>query len=147
MEPPKASTLAAWRRMRQTLWPELTEEENTRETEEMMAATPRFFVRIALDRDEGAAGFAEATLRTDYVNGCVSSPVIFLEGIYVEPQARRHGVARMLVDAVGVWGREHACREFASDALLENTVSHAMHRALGFEETERVVCFRKDLAG
>ncbi len=82
----------------------LTAEENTRDTEEMVAATPRFFVRIALDGDEGAMGFAEATLRTDFVNGCVSSPGVFLEGIYVEPQARRQGVARLLVDVVGAWG-------------------------------------------
>jgi aminoglycoside 6'-N-acetyltransferase I len=33
----------------------------------------------------------------------------------------------------------------ASDALLDNGASHAMHRALGFEETERVVFFRKPL--
>lgn len=36
-----------------------------------------------------------------------------------------------------------ALAELASDALLENTASHAMHRALGFEEAERVVCFRR----
>ena len=35
--------------------------------------------------------------------------------------------------------------ELASDALIDNAVSHGMHRRLGFEETERVVYFRKDL--
>jgi aminoglycoside 6'-N-acetyltransferase I len=142
---PLAATLPAWRRMRQALWPEMTEEENTRETEAMMVEGPRFFVRIGWNTEGGAAGFAEATLRSDYVNGCASSPVVFLEGIYVEPWARRQGVARDLVNAVGTWGRECGCREFASDALLENAESHAMHRALGFEETDRVVYFRKIL--
>jgi aminoglycoside 6'-N-acetyltransferase I len=37
------------------------------------------------------------------------------------------------------------CREFAWDAAVENEPSHAMHRALGFEKTERVVFFRKSL--
>ena len=142
---PSASMLPAWRRMRQALWPEMTEEENTRETEAMMVAGSRFFVRIAWIAEGGAAGFAEATLRSDYVNGCVSSPVVFLEGIYVEPWARRRGLARLLVDIVGDWGRQHGCQEFASDALVENADSDAMHRGLGFEETERVVCFRKNL--
>ena len=32
-----------------------------------------------------------------------------------------------------------------SDALIDNTVSHGMHRGLGFEEAVRVVCFRKDI--
>ena len=36
-------------------------------------------------------------------------------------------------------------RELASDALLDNEISHSVHRALGFEETERVVFFRKRL--
>ena len=31
------------------------------------------------------------------------------------------------------------------DARLENEPSHAMHRSLGFSETERVVFFRKAL--
>jgi aminoglycoside 6'-N-acetyltransferase I len=145
IEAPTASTLPEWRRMRQALWPEMTAEENRQETEAMMTAAARFFIRIAMDREAGSVGFAEATLRGDYVNGCVSSPVVFLEGIYVEPWARRRGAARLLVDAVGAWGRNLGCQEFASDALLENEQSHAMHRALGFEETERVVYFRKDL--
>ena len=144
---PTASTLPDWRRMRQALWPEMTKEENADETEMMLADVARFFVRMALDVESRAAGFAEATLRTDYVNGCVTSPVVFLEGIYVEPRARRRGVARLLADAVGTWGQRHGCREFASDALIDNAESHAMHHALGFEETERVVCFRKNLGG
>ncbi len=143
IEAPTALTLPAWRQMRQALWPEMIEEENARETTAMMTASSWFFVRIALNLKSEAAGFVEATLRTDYVNGCSTSPVVFLEGIYVEPWARRQRVARLLVDAVERWGREGGCREFASDALLENTESHAMHRGLGFDETERVVYFRR----
>lgn len=37
------------------------------------------------------------------------------------------------------------CGELASDAPLENAASHAMHHALGFVETERVVFFKKAL--
>ena len=35
----------------------------------------------------------------DYVNGCTTSPVGFLEGLYVAAAARRQGVARALCDA------------------------------------------------
>jgi aminoglycoside 6'-N-acetyltransferase I len=145
VEAPTASTLSEWRRMRQALWPEMTEEENLEETAAMMMAEARFLVRIATDEEARPVGFAEAALRGDYVNGCATSPVVFLEGIYVEPWARRRGAARLLVDAVGAWGRTLGCREFASDAPLENDQSHAMHHALGFNETERVVYFRKNL--
>lgn len=90
-------------------------------------------------------GFAEAAIRRDYVNGCDTSPVLFLEGLFVDPGHRRRGVAANLVAAVADWGRAQGCSEFASDAELDNADSHAMHRALGFEETERVVYFRREL--
>ncbi len=35
---------------------------------------------------------------------------------------------------------------FASDALLDNVDSAAAHRALGFQETVQIRCFRKSLA-
>jgi aminoglycoside 6'-N-acetyltransferase I len=130
--------------MRHALWPEMREAENFQETK-ALAEGPKAFVRLALDGQGRAAGFVEATLRTDYVNGCETSPVAFLEGIYVEPWARRQGVARGLVEVVQQWARQMNCSEMASDALLENTDSHGMHLAVGFEETERVVYFRKIL--
>ena len=142
---PAPSTLSDWRRMRRALWPEMTEEENAQETEAMMTESQKFFVRIAWNAQDTPVGFVEASVRSDYVNGCESSPVVFLEGIYVESWSRRQGVARSLVHAVESWGRESGWREFASDALLENDDSHAMHRGLGFQETERVVYFRKAL--
>ena len=92
-----------------------------------------------------AQGLVEIALRSDYVNGTDSSPVGFLEGLYVAPGFRRQGIARLLVEKAQQWAREQGCREMASDALLENKASQDMHLALGFEETERVVYFRKPL--
>jgi len=83
--------------------------------------------------------------RVDYVNGSSTSPVAFLEGLYVEPAARRKGVARALVEAVAAWASAEGCRELASDSPLGNTAAHAVHRALGFAETERVVYFLRTL--
>ncbi len=131
--------------MRSALWPEMTEEDSLRETAKL-GEEAKAFIGMALNTEGEPAGFAEATLRTDYVNGCETSPVAFLEGIYVEPWARRQGVATKLVAEVERWALGLGCRQFASDALLENEASHGMHRGLGFRETERVVYFRKDLA-
>jgi aminoglycoside 6'-N-acetyltransferase I len=100
---------------------------------------------IARGADGAALGFAEVALRTDYVNGCETSPVGFLEAIYTVPTARRRGVARALVRAAEAWTLARGCTELGSDALLDNAGSHVMHGALGFEETERVVFFRKAL--
>jgi aminoglycoside 6'-N-acetyltransferase I len=144
IEAPTPLTRPAWMAMRSALWPEMTEEDNLSETAKLDAGA-KAFVRIALNTEGKPVGFAEATLRTDYVNGCETSPVAFLEGIYVEPRARRQGVAKELVAEVERWALARGCREFASDAFLDNEASHRMHRGLGFTETERVVYFRKDL--
>lgn len=101
---------------------------------------------LALTPEGEAIGLAEAAVRHDHVNGTNTSPVGFLEGLYVAPAHRRQGVARHLVAAVARWAALHGCEELASDALLDNETSHAMHLALGFEETERVVYFRKPLS-
>lgn len=105
------------------------------------------FVRLAVAADGSVLGFVEASKRTDYVNGTSSSPVAFLEGLYVEPAARCDGVARALVAAVEAWAIAEGCTELASDSPLENVAAHAVHRALGFAETERVVYFCRLLHG
>ena len=110
-------------------------------------ADPRRYGQyIAYSASHEAIGFAEVSLRGDHVNGARTSPVAFIEGLYVVPPARRKGVARALVAAACDWARRAGCQEIASDAVLENSISHVVHRALGFEETERVVFFRRTLA-
>ena len=133
-----------WLELRQALWPHASRDAHLAE---MVAfcADPARYAHFVAYRDGRPAGLAEAALRSDYVNGTQTSPVTFLEGLYVAPESRRQGVARTLVGEVARWARACGCRELASDALLDNTASHAAHRALGFEETERVVFFRRAL--
>ncbi|WP_224701084.1 aminoglycoside 6'-N-acetyltransferase [Devosia aquimaris] len=138
-----AADSAEWATLRQALWPYHGLDRHRADIAQLLETagdTANFIART----DEGVAiGLAEAALRHDYVEGCKSSPVAFLEGIYVDPAHRRHGVARQLVDAVEGWAVDRGIREFASDAALDNLDSHRMHAALGFEETQRVVFFRK----
>ncbi len=133
-----------WLAMRLRLWPEGTAAEHARDMVDSLARG--HFVRVASDNDGVAAGFVEASKRVDYVNGTSTSPVAFLEGLYVDPAARRNGVARALVEAVVAWASAEGCRELASDSPLENVAAHAVHRALGFAETERVVYFLRPLS-
>lgn len=135
-----------WEMLRQALWPNGGDTGAHADDIARLLADPGDTVNlIARDKTGNAIGFAEASLRHDYVNGCDSSPVAFLEGIYVAPAARQRGVARALVDAIQNWAREQGCTELASDAATSNTGSLNMHHALGFEETEHVVFFRKVL--
>lgn len=143
--PAAPSDEADWTAMRTALWPAGGDGEHAADIAELLANAGETINLIARDADGAALGFAEAALRRDYVNGCKTSPVAFLEGIFVTPEARGRGVARALVSAVEEWARERGCTEFASDAAPDNFSSLDMHRALGFEETQRVVFFRKVL--
>ena len=141
--PPMGSSDSAWLALRLALWPDASEAEHLSGMADALAR--RHYVRLALNAADSAVGFVEASRRVDYVNGTSSSPVAFLEGIYVAPESRRRGVARALVNSVVNWASIEGCFELASDSLLSNTAAHAVHRALGFEETERVVYFCRRL--
>ena len=135
-----------WAQLRAALWPDQTAGAHRAELAPFLSGGSDAAAFLAVTDTGEVAGFAEAALRRDYVNGCETSPVLFLEGIYVRPEDRKAGVGRALCDAVAAWGRAAGCSEFASDALMNNADSHAFHAALGFAETERVVYFRKTLA-
>ena len=90
-------------------------------------------------------GFAQCQLRHDYVEGTESSPVGYLEGIFIEENYRRQGCARKLLGKCQVWAREQGCTEFASDCELDNESSYKFHLKMGFVEANRVICFTKQL--
>lgn len=131
--------------LRFTLWPDEPLEVRRAETEANLARTDSDFATFVAVDETGVIAFAEVSLRGDYVNGCETSPVAFLEGIYVRPDRRGSGIGRALVAAAEQWGRTQGCSELASDALLDNHASHSFHQGAGFAETERVVYFRKAL--
>lgn len=127
------------------LWSHSTCEEHLAEMAEMLRQPRRFIQFLAHTEDDKPAGLLEMSVRSDYVNGTASSPVVFLEGLFVVPELRGNGIARELIRTAEAWAASHGYSELASDALLENTTGQTVHRALGFEETERVVYFRKAL--
>ena len=90
-------------------------------------------------------GFAQCQLRHDYVEGTQTSPVGYLEGIFVRPEFRHRGLAKELLGACENWAREKGCTEFASDCELGNDASLNFHLSMGFAEANRIVCFTKKL--
>ena len=105
-----------------------------------LAENPEAALFAAVAKNE-IIGFAQCQLRHDYVEGCSTSPVGYLEGIFVEERCRRQGVARALLHACEEWARSKGCTEFASDCELTNIVSQNFHRAVGFEEANRLVAY------
>jgi aminoglycoside 6'-N-acetyltransferase I len=134
-----------WLEMRMALWADATADDHRGYMAISLAQPERFLQLMMYDEARLPVGFIEGSIRGDYVNGTETSPVGFVEGVFVAPAWRRKGVARQLFAAIGDWARARGCRELASDALLANESSQRAHRALGFEETERVVYFRRML--
>lgn len=90
-------------------------------------------------------GFAQCQLRFDYVEGTESSPVGYLEGIYVIENHRGMGLGRKLVSECEKWSKTRGCTEFASDVEITNTSSYDFHIKLGFNEENRIICFAKKI--
>jgi len=132
-----------WVRLRDALWPgSLSDHETeTRTYFEKRLEAPIVFVAEA---DGRLVGFLELDYRK-YAPGCSSSPVPFIEGWYVEPALQGTGIGRALVEAAEAHARAAGHHEIASDAELENADGIAAHLAVGYEEIERIVCFRRSL--
>lgn len=136
---------AVWLKMRQALWPEGASD-HPFEIASYFAGRLRMPLEVLLAFDDAGlpVGFVELSIRP-YAEGCDTDSVAYLEGWYVVPEARCRGVGRALVQAAEQWARGEGCSEFASDALLDNDISAAAHRALGFTEVVQVRCFKKSL--
>lgn len=120
-----------------------TEEEHIREFETLLDSDScAVFLLLLEDRP---AGFAQCQLRRDYVEGTDSSPVGYLEGIYILPEHRWQGFARQLLKQCEQWAAAQGCTEFASDCELGNDGSLAFHLKMGFAEANRIICFTKKL--
>ena len=95
--------------------------------------------------DDSPVGFAQCGLRTDYVEGTNTSPVGYLEGIFVKADYRNRGYAKELLVACEKWAKNMGCSEFASDCELENIGSLKFHLTMGFDEANRIICFKKSI--
>jgi len=140
------SDAATWLHLRRALWPEGSAALHREEIAQFFAGQAPEPLTVLLAEDGGGhpVGFAELSIRP-CAEGCHSNRVAYLEGWFVVPRARRHGVGRALIAAAEAWGRSQGCREFASDAEPDNEIGTAVHGALGFSEVGLVRCFRKEL--
>lgn len=132
---------AAWRDMRAALFGE--DPSLLGDVEGYFAGDP-MIARAFIAEDGSPIGFVELSLR-NYAEGCASSPVPYVEGLYVAEGARRRNVGRLLMTAAEDWAKANGFTEMASDTQIENEASLSAHRAYGFSEVERIACLRKDL--
>lgn len=124
------------------LWNEHHLDELEKEFEDLMSKNTAFFVDY---EDNKPVAFAQVSLRHDYVEGTNTSPIAYLEGIFVERGYRNRGIAKKLLEKCELWAKENFCTQLASDCELENNGSYKFHLNCGFEEVNKIICFVKKL--
>jgi aminoglycoside 6'-N-acetyltransferase I len=88
----------------------------------------------------------ELSLR-NFVDGCLGGPVGYMEGIYITPGQRKRGHGRELAEFAANWFRSKGCREMAADAELGNLAAQEFLTGAGFDETYRIVQYKRSLNG
>jgi aminoglycoside 6'-N-acetyltransferase I len=143
------STLPAWDTMRNALFhdedPKLLQEESRQILTQGTLKSQPFQCLLAFDDSNpdqlSPIGFIELTIRSS-AEECMTSPVLYIEGWYVDPAHQGKGIGKALMNAAFDWGRKHNCKEAASDARPDNQLSIAAHHALGFEDAGVIHCFK-----
>lgn len=133
-----------WLRLRMALWPHHDPDELRSEAGDILLRLESDPVFVA-ERDRGGlCGMVEVSIRPR-AEKCRTENVGYLEGWYVDPDMRRSGVGRRLVEEAENWARGKGCLEMASDTTPRYPDSPAAHKALGYEEVQRKIHFRKEL--
>ena len=145
VEPVSPADRDVWLDMRAELWPG-SRAAHAGDVDRFFSGASRnpLATLIAKDNTGRALGFAELSIRP-YAEGCTTENVAYVEGWFVVPDARGHGVGRALMAACEAWARSEGCTEFASDSQVDNDVSIAAHLALGFTDEGLIRCFSKKL--
>lgn len=134
-----------WDRMRNALWPSSTNE-HLEEIEKYLSKGEIDIVEVFVVEKSNfkLGGFLELNVR-NYAEGSSSTKVPYVEGWYIDPELRGKGHGKQLINAAEAWAIENGFNELASDAEIGNLTSIAAHKALGFNEAGRNVCFIKKL--
>ena len=143
LTPATKRDLDAWRAMREDLYSGVDEAFNEFEMALILGSHDRVCLLVRAPNDD-AVGFIEVSLR-NVVDGCLGGPVGYIEGIYLVPSWRGLGLGPGMIEAVAEWFRSQGCRDMATDAEMENPEAQQFWSELGFEETWRIVQYRKSL--
>lgn len=135
-------SIESWLKMRKHLWPSSSQDAHLEEIEEILHLENS--LAWIVFKDGEAVAFAEASIRP-FANGCESRPVPFLEGIWIDPSHRKQGIGKGLIDFIAHYFAQKGFFELGSDTEIANVDSLLAHKQWGFEETERVVYFRRKI--
>ena len=95
--------------------------------------------------DNKAVGLLTCSIKREYVAGCNTNKVAYLEGLYVLPEYRRQKIGSKLLDHFKLWAKNKGCKEMASDIEIENDISLQFHKKNGFEVVETTIHLKTNI--
>ena len=144
VRPIQPADFDCWLSLRSALWPHCSIERHTSEMREYCSTGGHFATFVAINSNGELCGFVEASLHLS-AEGCTSQRIGYIEGVFVQPAFRRHGIGSLLIAAVERWAVSLGCLEMASDCDAHNNASICFHQWLGFETAKQLVHFRRVL--
>ena len=125
--------------MREEIYSSLSDEYHEKEMEQIFKSDA-WYCQFLMDENNHVLGLVELSSR-NIVDGCLSSPVAYLEGLYLKSEYRGKGLGKQVIKILD-WCREGGFSELATDTELTNIKAQSFYKAVGFQETDRVVEFR-----
>ena len=130
-----------WLRMRKLLYPESSQNELMSEIKKIfydktIVGELDYIVFVYEKNKLMLGGFIETSLKQK-VSKCKSSPVGYIESLYVDTDVRRNGIACKLVSESEKWIIRKKCTEFAVDTDPNEKGSIDFYLSCGFAEVRR----------
>lgn len=139
----KTEEFKLWSIFRLSLYSALENEYNVKEMESIHIDDKWHCQFIENDKGE-KIGLVEISLR-NIVDGCLTSPVAYLEGLFLIESERNKGQGTKVIKLIIAWCKSSGYEELATDTEINNTKAQKFYSKLGFEEVDRVIEYRLDL--
>ena len=125
------------------LWTDCNFEEEYRNCQKILRSDNE--TCFLIKNDHQYIGFIQMALRLEHIEGATTSPVGYVEGIYIEPDFQEQGLGRQLMKVGEQWAKSKGCTQIGSDVELTNPSSILFHKKVGFQEVNRIACFVKNI--
>lgn len=132
---------SVWKQFRETLYQDVTDSFHETEMDLILKSEIQTTFLIFESQTGSPIGMLELSLR-NLVDGCLTSPVAYIEGIYLDQSCRGKGYGEKMVEFSKSWAIQNGCSELACDAELEDIDAQKFHKKMGFEETYKVVQYK-----
>jgi len=128
--------LEQWLELRRGLWPERSAARHEAQVSDVLARRGGQVAFLCVDEATRVVGFAEARRGRGPEGG---GPAMYLEALYVRPDARGQGAARRLVRALADWAGAHGCTRLVAARAPGDEAARRIAERLGLAETRHLV--------